>query len=138
MSANHQTDPKALRAGLDFPVIDSDGHWLEYGPMLVDYLRKVGGNAAADGFLSRERNVGNTILMSPEQRREERRAQQAWWALPTKNTLDRATAPPRLRPDCCISEWTNSASISPCSIRRPGLAYRLSATTNGVKRRAAR
>jgi predicted TIM-barrel fold metal-dependent hydrolase len=97
MSGNHQTDPKALRAGLDFPVIDSDGHWLEYGPVLVDYLRKVGGNAAADGFLSRERNVGNTILMSPEQRREERRAQQAWWALPTKNTLDRATAlAPRL------------------------------------------
>ena len=97
MSGNHQTDPKALRAGLDFPVIDSDGHWLEYGPVLVDYLRKVGGNAAADGFLSRERNVANTILMSSEQRREERRAQQAWWALPTKNTLDRATAlAPRL------------------------------------------
>src|ERR1700674_2460370 len=97
MSGNHHADPKAIRAGLDFPVIDSDGHWLEYGPVLVDYLRKVGGNAAADGFLSRERNVGNTILMSPEQRREERRAQQAWWALPTKNTLDRATAlAPRL------------------------------------------
>src|SRR5579863_3632389 len=97
MSGNHQADPKALRAGLDFPVIDSDGHWLEYGPVLVDYLRKVGGNAAADGFLSRDRNVAATILMSPDQRRDERRAQQAWWALPTKNTRDRATAlAPRL------------------------------------------
>jgi len=97
MSANHYADPKALRAGLDFPVIDSDGHWLEYGPIVVDYLKKVGGNAAVDGFLSRDRNVASTILMSPEQRRDERRAQQAWWALPTKNTLDRATAlAPRL------------------------------------------
>jgi predicted TIM-barrel fold metal-dependent hydrolase len=92
MSGNHHIDPKELRAGLNFPVIDSDGHWIEYGPVLVDYLKKVGGNAAADGFLSRERNVASTILMSPEQRREERRAQQAWWALPTKNTRDRATA----------------------------------------------
>jgi predicted TIM-barrel fold metal-dependent hydrolase len=97
MSGNHHGDPRAIRSGLDFPVIDSDGHWLEYGPIVVDYLKKVGGNAAVEGFLSRDRNVAATILMSPEQRREERRAQQAWWALPTKNTLDRATAlAPRL------------------------------------------
>jgi predicted TIM-barrel fold metal-dependent hydrolase len=97
MSGNLHTDPRAIRAGLDFPVIDSDGHWLEYGPIVIDYLKKVGGNAAVDGFLSRDRNVAATILMSPEQRRDERRAQQAWWALPTKNTLDRATAlAPRL------------------------------------------
>ena len=63
MSGNHHADPKAIRAGLDFPVIDSDGHWLEYGPVLVDYLKKVGGNAAVDGFLSRDRNVASTILM---------------------------------------------------------------------------
>ena len=97
MSGNHYADPQAIHAGLDFPVIDSDGHWLEYGPIVVDYLKKVGGNAAVDGFLSRDRNVAATILMSPEQRRDEHRAQQAWWALPTKNTLDRATAlAPRL------------------------------------------
>ena len=97
MSGNHHSDPKALRAGLDFPVIDSDGHWLEYGPIVADYLKKVGGSAAVEGFLSRDRNVASTILMAPAQRREERRAQQAWWALPTKNTLDRATAlAPRL------------------------------------------
>src|ERR1700720_4708561 len=97
MSGNHQADAKTIRATLDFPVIDSDGHWLEYGPVVVDYLRKVGGDAAADGFLSRDRNVASTILMSPEQRRDERRTQQAWGALPTKNTLDRATGlAPRL------------------------------------------
>src|ERR1700691_1239244 len=97
MSGEHQDDARAIRARLKFPVIDSDGHWLEFGPVLVDYLKKVGGSAAAEGFLSRERNVASTILMSPEQRRDERRAQQAWWALPTRNTLDRATAlAPRL------------------------------------------
>ena len=97
MSGNHHADARAIRAQLKFPVIDSDGHWLEFGPVLIDYLKKVGGNAAAEGFLSRERNVANTILMTPEQRRDERRAQQAWWALPTRNTLDRATGlAPRL------------------------------------------
>ena len=45
MSGNHHSDPKAIRAGLDFPVIDSDGHWLEYAPIVADYLKKVGGSA---------------------------------------------------------------------------------------------
>ena len=65
MSGNHHSDPKAIRAGLDFPVIDSDGHWLEYAPIVADYLKKVGGSAAVDGFQSRDRNVASTILMSP-------------------------------------------------------------------------
>ena len=97
MAGNHQLDPRAIRAKLDFPVIDSDGHWLEYTPVIVDFLRKAGGDAAVEGYCSRERMVAATIQMTPGQRREERRAQQAWWAFPTKNTRDRATAlAPRL------------------------------------------
>ncbi len=97
MAGNHQPDPRAIRAKLDFPVIDSDGHWLEYTPVIVDFLRKAGGDAAVEGYRSRERMVAATIQMTPGQRREERRAQQAWWAFPTKNTRDRATAlAPRL------------------------------------------
>lgn len=92
MADNHQPDPRAIRAKLDFPVIDSDGHWLEYTPVILDFMRKAGGDAAVEGYLSRERMVAATIQMTPEQRREERRAQQAWWAFPTKNTRDRATA----------------------------------------------
>ena len=90
MSANHE--PQAIRARLKHPVIDSDGHWIEYQPVMLDYLKKVAGTKAAEGLKSRDEVVGNILALSTEQRRDEGRAQQAWWPFPTKNTLDRATA----------------------------------------------
>ena len=47
----HQT-PAQIRAGLKHPVIDGDGHWVEYDPVFADKMRKVGGDKAADGFLA--------------------------------------------------------------------------------------
>lgn len=92
MSANHHADPQAIRAHLDHPVIDSDGHWIEYQPMILDYLKKVAGTKAVEGLRSRDEVVGKILALSTAQRRDEGRAQQAWWPFPTKNTLDRATA----------------------------------------------
>jgi predicted TIM-barrel fold metal-dependent hydrolase len=91
MSGNHQ-DPAGIRAKLDHPVVDSDGHWIEYFPTILDYLRQVAGNKAAEGMKGGDEVVGRIVTMSLEQRRRERRAQQSWWPFPTKNTLDRATA----------------------------------------------
>jgi predicted TIM-barrel fold metal-dependent hydrolase len=91
MSGNHQ-DPAAIHARLNYPVIDSDGHWVEYFPVVLDYLRKVAGNKAVEGMKSGDEIVGRILTMPLEQRRRERRAQQSWWPFPTKNTLDRATA----------------------------------------------
>ncbi len=92
MSGNHAADPQKIRASLNHPVIDSDGHWIEYHPMILDYLKKVGGTKAAEGLKSRDEVVAKILGLTNEQRRDEGRAQQAWWAFPTKNTLDRATA----------------------------------------------
>src|SRR5437016_4047824 len=41
----YSTDSKsaAVRAQLDHPVIDGDGHWLEPVPIFLDYLREVAG-----------------------------------------------------------------------------------------------
>src|SRR6266851_1839524 len=91
MSGNHQ-DPAAIHARLNYPVIDSDGHWVEYFPVVLDYLRKVVGNKAVEGMKSGDEIVGRILTIPLEQRRRERRAQQSWWPFPTKNTLDRATA----------------------------------------------
>ncbi|MGH7878769.1 MAG: amidohydrolase family protein, partial [Candidatus Binataceae bacterium] len=49
-------------------------------------------NKAAEGLKSRDAVVGNILSLSNEQRRDEGRAQQAWWPFPTRNTRDRATA----------------------------------------------
>ena len=91
MSDNHP-DPAQIHGRLSHPVIDSDGHWVEYFPVLLDYIRKVAGTKAVDGMKAGDEIVGRILTMSLEQRRHERRPQQSWWPFPTKNTLDRATA----------------------------------------------
>ncbi|HJU11234.1 MAG TPA: amidohydrolase family protein [Candidatus Binataceae bacterium] len=91
MSSNHQ-DPTQIHSRLKHPVIDSDGHWLEYFPVMLEYLRKVAGDKAVEGMKSGDEIVGRIVTMSLEQRRNERRAQQSWWPFPTRNSRDRATA----------------------------------------------
>ena len=77
------------RARLNHPVIDSDGHTVEFQPALQDYVRKVAGA----GLAGRYRLDGaGWYRMTQEQREAERPWRPPWWALPTKNTLDRATA----------------------------------------------
>ena len=81
-----------IRAGLDHPVIDSDGHWIEYAPHIVGEMRRIGGDIAAEGFLSFGKGIVATVARGLERRREDRVGQEAWWAVPTRNTRDRATA----------------------------------------------
>ncbi|MGQ4807675.1 hypothetical protein NKDENANG_01030 [Candidatus Entotheonellaceae bacterium PAL068K] len=85
-----------IRAKLDHPIIDSDGHIVEILPVLRDFVKQVGGASmlkAFDGM--RERRQG--YEMSPEELRENRQPVSTWWLPPTRNTVDRATASlPRL------------------------------------------
>ena len=48
----------AIRAKLDHPVIDSDGHMIEFEPGFLDYLKREGGASMVKRFLSPERNSG--------------------------------------------------------------------------------
>ncbi len=57
MPSNHH-DAAQLHARLNHPVVDSDGHWVEYFPVLLDYLRKVAGSKAAEGMKSGDEIVG--------------------------------------------------------------------------------
>ena len=40
----------AVKAKLDYPVIDTDLHTIEYTPLLEDYIAKYGGNKLVDDF----------------------------------------------------------------------------------------
>jgi predicted TIM-barrel fold metal-dependent hydrolase len=91
MSTKQGFESAALRARLKHPVIDSDGHWVEFGPDLMDYLKEVGGSRAADGFKNRPYE-GWHLTVPLKERRERRLDQPIWWGVPTRNTLDRATA----------------------------------------------
>ncbi len=80
----------AVRAQLDHPVIDGDGHWLEPVPIFLDYLRQAGGPSMVDSFIKQAKDTG-WYDMSPEERLDTRSKRPTWWGEPA-NTLDRATA----------------------------------------------
>jgi predicted TIM-barrel fold metal-dependent hydrolase len=90
MAANPNVGAE-LRSRLNHPVIDSDGHWVEFGPQLMDCLREVGGSKAIDGFKARP-TEGSHLLLTVSEKRSRRLDQPVWWGLPTRNTLDRATS----------------------------------------------
>jgi predicted TIM-barrel fold metal-dependent hydrolase len=91
MSNNRSSEAVQLRARLNHPVIDSDGHWVEFGPQLNDYLKRIGGSKALEGFKSRPTEVWH-LTIPLQERRERRLDQPIWWGMPARNTLDRATA----------------------------------------------
>ncbi len=84
----------ALRARLDHPVVDGDGHTVEFEPGVLDYLKEVGGadmvrryKSAPDGAFIFPWNH-----MTPQERLDWREFRSVWWGHPMKNTLDRATS----------------------------------------------
>ncbi|MCZ6872025.1 MAG: amidohydrolase family protein [bacterium] len=81
----------AVRAQLDHPVIDGDGHWLEPVPIFLDYLREVGGPTLVKRFVKQANKDDVWYNMTPEERLDQRLKRPTWWGEPA-NTLDRATA----------------------------------------------
>ena len=51
METNGHQSPERIRARLDHPIVDADGHWLEFGPVVSEELRRIGRDAA-EGLLS--------------------------------------------------------------------------------------
>ena len=92
MSANHSSKAALIRSRLKHPVIDADGHWVEFTPVVKEFIRRVGGDKAADGFAAVEGLITRVLSFSDDERRARRAAQQGWWSFPTANTVDRATA----------------------------------------------
>jgi predicted TIM-barrel fold metal-dependent hydrolase len=86
------TDASRLRARLSHPVIDADGHWLEYGPVMREEFRRIGGDAAVEALALASQRVPSALSMSVAERTRRRVGQEAFWASPSENVLDRATA----------------------------------------------
>src|SRR6516164_7218973 len=78
MSA-HMT-PEQVRSKIDHPIVDGDGHWVEYDPVFSEKMRKVGGDLAADGFLKAMGVTREALKMTVAERREKRSGQSAFWS----------------------------------------------------------
>ena len=82
-----------IRAELDHPVIDADGHVQEYVPAALPYLREAMGSTAFDRYFQQGTAIAQIMGSgTPEWRLERRLPQSAWWATPAQNTRDLATA----------------------------------------------
>src|SRR5258708_4800342 len=92
MSGHAHLTPAQIRAKLNHPIIDGDGHWVEYDPVFSEQMRKVGGDKAADGFLAAMAVTRDSLLLSVEERRRRRVSMPGFWTRQTGNTYDRATA----------------------------------------------
>ncbi|HYE90361.1 MAG TPA: amidohydrolase family protein [Terriglobales bacterium] len=92
MSANGHYDPRKVRASLKHPVIDADGHWLEYGPVMREEFRRIGGDVAVEALDLASSRVPNALRMSVAERAHKRVGMEAFWSSPSANVLDRATA----------------------------------------------
>src|SRR5215470_15080452 len=84
--------PAEIRSQLKHPVVDGDGHWLEYAPVFSEKMRKAAGDKSAEGFLAALRSTTDALKMTPEERRQRRVAMPNFWNRQAENTLDRATA----------------------------------------------
>src|ERR1700704_5114144 len=84
--------PEQIRSQLKHPIVDGDGHWLEYAPVFSEKMRKAAGDKSAEGFLAALRSTTDALKMAPEERRRRRVAMPNFWNRQAENTLDRATA----------------------------------------------
>lgn len=99
MATTHTSTSAAIRKRLDHPIIDADGHTVEFQPAFLDCLRQVGGTeivgrykAVLDegGFNGALNGWFRWHSLSKEERVDGRVPRPPWWGL-TTNTRDRVT-----------------------------------------------
>jgi predicted TIM-barrel fold metal-dependent hydrolase len=98
--SNGRSRSAEIRARVGHPIIDADGHHtVEFTPGFSDYLKEAGGSKVVERYM-RGRNTSyfqGWYSLKPDERSDFRYFRPPWWTVPTKNTLDRATATlPRL------------------------------------------
>lgn len=83
-----------IRARLDHPVVDADGHMLEYAPVFLDFLKQVAGAGTVKRYAaqSKKARANRWHRMSRQDIRDHRIARPPFWAVAAAHTLDRATS----------------------------------------------
>jgi hypothetical protein len=58
VATTHHSKSAAIRARVNHPIIDSDGHTVEFEPAFLDYLRQIGGSAVVENAVEKPRAEG--------------------------------------------------------------------------------
>jgi predicted TIM-barrel fold metal-dependent hydrolase len=83
-------DAARIRASLDHPVIDADGHWIESPPVFFDYLKDTAGHQMVEAYHRSQIRQASWYAASESERQQKRIGRRTWW-ITTANTLDFAS-----------------------------------------------
>ncbi len=81
-----------IHDALGHPVIDADGHGIEFLPWVRDLIRDEGGARAVEIWHVLEHGATAARALDADSKRALGVFRVSWWGLPAENTLDRATA----------------------------------------------
>ncbi len=81
-----------IRSRLDHPVVDADGHIIEFVPLVRDFIVEEAGESVAQRFDVVVGSAGVVRQLDAGTRRAEGLSRTGWWGVPARNSLDRATA----------------------------------------------
>ena len=81
-----------IRRRIGHPVIDADGHVLEYLPAVEPFLREGLGTRLFERWSSHRKPLERILEADPARRLATRAPQSAWWGTPARNVRDLATA----------------------------------------------
>jgi hypothetical protein len=97
-----KSDSADIHRCLNHPVIDADGHWIEFEPTLREYLDGVAGPKMVDRFRREDylAGSGSSSRIAPDERRVRHITQPAWWGF-------RPAIPSTERRPCCRLCFTN-------------------------------
>jgi hypothetical protein len=100
MSDHSTRSPAEIRRDLDHPVLDADGHVIEYWPAMDRALKEEGIEAGLAAFLTTANFDGSRTWqqLTPEERVRDRAYRSPWWGFPNDaRDLATATAPRLMR-----------------------------------------
>jgi|GEM_PF-4152573 len=94
ISTSEHSTSASIRERCGHPIIDADGHVIEFMPTVWPYLREALGRERFDAYRAPAMPVEQSIGGGSGQawREATRSPQSAWWASPAANTRDLATA----------------------------------------------
>lgn len=81
-----------IKQRLDHPVIDGDGHLIEYLPIVRDFVSEIAGEDVGQRFDQLTKGSVTLRQIPFDAKRGLGMTRMPWWGIPTRNTLDRATA----------------------------------------------
>jgi predicted TIM-barrel fold metal-dependent hydrolase len=91
-----QTESAKIRSRLSHPIVDSDGHWMEYEPAIGEYMERLVGKNGAQRYLNAFRGLNAWRGLDEKLQREAKLPDGGWWGFPTDTYTRMTTMLPKL------------------------------------------